>query len=61
MDPALKEGAMAALGHPSEVEMERSVARGDHSCRETIRRIDEEAPAAPSPTVAEKRKETTHD
>ena len=43
---ALKEGAMAALGHPSEVEMERSVARGDHSCRETIRRIDETVPPA---------------
>lgn len=54
MDPALKEGAMAALGHPSEVEMERSVARGDHSCRETIRRIDDETPPPSSPTAAQK-------
>ena len=38
MDPALKEGAMAALGHPSDVEVEASVARGDASCREIIRR-----------------------
>jgi DNA-binding transcriptional ArsR family regulator len=38
MDPALKEGAMAALGHPSDVEAETSVARGDPSCREIIRR-----------------------
>ncbi|HEU5003386.1 MAG TPA: helix-turn-helix domain-containing protein [Actinomycetota bacterium] len=38
MDPALKEGAMAALGHPSDVEVEASVARGDPSCREIIRR-----------------------
>lgn len=38
MDPALKEGAMAALGHPSEVEIEASVARGDPVCREIIRR-----------------------
>jgi predicted ArsR family transcriptional regulator len=52
MDPALKEGAMAALGHPSEVEMERSVARGDHSCRETIRRIDDETASPPPPTAA---------
>src|SRR2546428_205618 len=34
IDPALKEGAMAALGHPSDVETEASVARGDPSCRE---------------------------
>lgn len=47
MDPALKEGAMAALGHPSDVEMEASVARGDPSCREIIRRReDSAAPAA---------------
>jgi DNA-binding transcriptional ArsR family regulator len=38
MDPALKEGAMAALGHPSDVEVETSVARGDPSCREIVRR-----------------------
>lgn len=38
LDPALKEGAMEALGHPSEVEMEASVARGDPVCREIIRR-----------------------
>jgi predicted ArsR family transcriptional regulator len=38
IDPALKEGAMAALGHPSEVETEASVARGDRVCREIIRR-----------------------
>ncbi|MGH2772411.1 MAG: helix-turn-helix transcriptional regulator [Actinomycetota bacterium] len=38
IDPALKEGAMAALGHPSEVEMETSVAAGDPVCREIIRR-----------------------
>ncbi|MCA1839084.1 MAG: helix-turn-helix transcriptional regulator [Actinomycetota bacterium] len=38
IDPALKEGAMAALGHPSEVEAELSVARGDPVCREVIRR-----------------------
>lgn len=41
MDPALKEGAMAALGHPSDVETEASVARGDSSCREIIRRRDD--------------------
>jgi hypothetical protein len=38
IDPALKEGAMAALGHPSDVETEASVARGDPVCREVIRR-----------------------
>jgi hypothetical protein len=38
IDPALKEGAMAALGHPSDIEVEASVARGDASCREIIRR-----------------------
>jgi len=38
IDPALKEGAMEALGHPSEVEIEASVARGDPVCREIIRR-----------------------
>lgn len=38
IDPALKEGAMAALGHPSEVETEASVARGDRACREIIRK-----------------------
>lgn len=37
LDPAIKEGAMAALGHPSDVEMEASVARGDPACREIIR------------------------
>jgi predicted ArsR family transcriptional regulator len=40
-DPALKEGAMAALGHPSEVEVEESVARGDPLCREIVRRLEE--------------------
>lgn len=40
-DPALKEGAMAALGHPSEVEVEESVARGDPVCREVVRRLEE--------------------
>lgn len=38
IDPAFKEGAMEALGHPSDVEMEASVARGDPVCREVIRR-----------------------
>ncbi|MGQ0680503.1 MAG: helix-turn-helix transcriptional regulator [Actinomycetota bacterium] len=38
IDPALKEGAMAAMGHPSDVETEASVARGDRACREVIRR-----------------------
>ncbi|MEO7803794.1 MAG: helix-turn-helix domain-containing protein [Actinomycetota bacterium] len=38
LDPALKEGAMESLGHPSEVEVEASVARGDDVCREVIRR-----------------------
>ena len=38
IDPALKEGAMGALGHPSDIEVEASVARGDASCREIIRR-----------------------
>jgi predicted ArsR family transcriptional regulator len=38
IDPALKEGAMAALGHPSDVETVASVARGDRVCREVIRR-----------------------
>lgn len=38
IDPAMKEGAMAALGHPSDVESESSVARGDDVCREIIRR-----------------------
>ena len=46
IDPALKEGAMAALGHPSDVETEASVARGDPSCREIIRRRDESLPRA---------------
>lgn len=41
MDPALKEGAMAALGHPSDVEVEASVARGDAACREIVRRREE--------------------
>jgi predicted ArsR family transcriptional regulator len=44
IDPVLKVGAMAALGHPSEVEVEASVARGDPICREIIRRYDEEVP-----------------
>lgn len=63
MDPALKEGAMAALGHPSEVEMERSVARGDHSCRETIRRIDNEAndDASPPSPPTQRGKEPNHE
>lgn len=38
IDPALKEGAMRALGHPSDIEIEASVARGDPVCREVIRR-----------------------
>lgn len=37
IDPALKEGAMGALGHPSDVELEASVARGDPACRELVR------------------------
>ena len=49
MDPALKEGAMAALGHPSDIEVEASVARGDASCREIIRRREEPAVATPKP------------
>ncbi len=32
---------MAALGHPSDVEQEASVARGDASCREIVRRRDD--------------------
>lgn len=47
IDPALKEGAMAALGHPSDIEVEASVARGDPSCREIIRRR-EDIQAAPT-------------
>lgn len=43
IDPALKEGAMDALGHPSEVELEESVARGDPACRELIRRRDDKS------------------
>jgi len=38
IDPALKEGAMEALGHPSDVETQASVARGDAVCREVVRR-----------------------
>jgi hypothetical protein len=38
LDPALQEGAMAALGHPSVVEIEESIARGDAVCRMTITR-----------------------
>ena len=38
IDPALKEGAMSALGHPSLVESDLSVARGDPVCRETVRK-----------------------
>lgn len=45
IDPALKEGAMAALGHPSDVESERSVARGDPVCREIIRRRSSPPPS----------------
>jgi len=41
IDPALKEGAMAALGHPCDVETEASIARGDPSCREIIRRRED--------------------
>jgi predicted ArsR family transcriptional regulator len=48
MDPALKEGAMAALGHPSDVETEASVARGDPSCREIIRRREDLPRDAPT-------------
>lgn len=44
LDPALKEGAMASLGHPSDVEPESSVARGDALCREIIRRKDDKKP-----------------
>jgi predicted ArsR family transcriptional regulator len=51
IDPALKEGAMAALGHPSEVEMEASVARGDRVCREIIR-----SRTGAGPKVAKKRR-----
>ena len=47
IDPALKEGAMAALGHPSEVELEASIARGDNTCREVIRRIGSESNQSP--------------
>ncbi|GAC1364668.1 MAG: hypothetical protein NVSMB32_07440 [Actinomycetota bacterium] len=50
MDPALKEGAMAALGHPSDIEVEASVARGDASCREIVRRREEPRPAFPEPS-----------
>lgn len=42
IDPALKEGAMEALGHPSDVEAESSVARGDPVCKEIIRRKPEQ-------------------
>lgn len=38
VDPALKAGAMEALGHPSDIEVESSVARGDATCRVIIRR-----------------------
>jgi predicted ArsR family transcriptional regulator len=48
IDPALKEGAMAALGHPSDVEVESSVARGDASCREIIRRRDDDTRSLPA-------------
>ncbi|MEA2535015.1 MAG: hypothetical protein QOJ93_2826 [Actinomycetota bacterium] len=51
IDPALKEGAMAALGHPSDIEVEASVARGDASCREIIRRR-ETAVAVSDPQAA---------
>ena len=45
IDPALKEGAMEALGHPSEIETEASVARGDAVCREVVRRRNETSSA----------------
>lgn len=41
LDPALHEGAMEGLGHPSEVELETSVARGDNACRLVIRKKEE--------------------
>lgn len=41
LDPALHEGAMEGLGHPSEVELETSVARGDNACRLVIRKNEE--------------------
>lgn len=55
IDPALKEGAMEALGHPSEVETEASVARGDRVCREIIRRSGERGSKKGS-KVAKKRR-----
>lgn len=55
IDPALKEGAMAALGHPSEVETEASVARGDRVCREVIRK--QGAKRAPESKDQEEQKE----
>lgn len=47
LDPAIKEGAMAALGHPSDVELEKSIARGDPLCRMTIRRMDRKKKSKP--------------
>lgn len=40
IDPAIKEGAMEALGHPSDVEAHASVARGDPGCHESIKKRD---------------------
>lgn len=40
LDPALTEGAMEALGHPSDVDLEACVARGDPACRMIVRRRD---------------------
>ncbi len=41
IDPALKEGAMEALGHKSDVETIASVSRGDAYCHESIRKKPE--------------------
>lgn len=49
IDPALKEGAMASLGHPSDVEVEASVARGEPACREIIRRRESKKKSKRSP------------
>lgn len=54
IDPALKEGAMAALGQPSEVETEASVARGDRVCREIIRKKREKSAQASDTQVSDK-------
>ncbi|MGH2705060.1 MAG: helix-turn-helix transcriptional regulator [Actinomycetota bacterium] len=55
IDPALKEGAMAALGHPSEVEVETSVALGDAVCREVIRKADPQTATRPKRTTKDLR------